>query len=302
MTDQEIEKLIKASWDMHVHVGPDILPRKYSVDSLVRKEEGKIAGIVTKCHAFSTVSAVKVAEEKKTSLELVGSVTLNNYVGGLDPDAVYASASIPTEHPKIIWFPTLHAENHVKKCKGDYEIPLDWTKDPNFIPRKKNVVDSIKVINDKGSLTTETKTVLKMIKKMGCILATGHLWWQETKVLAERALKMGIKVILTHVTGRDIAMPLKVQKELTEKGAFVEYCYIFWLDRDNPKDYPPQESARNIQEIGPKQCLISSDTGQTKNPSPSECLKAWVRLLGKDGLKKDDFYQMLVKNPQRILR
>jgi len=302
MKDREIEELIKISWDMHVHVGPDVLPRKYSVASLVVEEEGKMAGVVVKSHAFSTAPAVKVEEEKGRKIKLAGSVTLNNFVGGLNPDVVYASASIATEFPCIVWLPTLHAENHLKKCKGNYEIPPDWIKDPNFIPREKKEVKPIKIIDEDGQLTQETESVFRMIKKMGCVLATGHLWWQEAKVLAEKALEMGIKVILTHVTARDIIMPFKVQKELAKKGVFVEYCYVFWLDRDSPGDYPPLESAENIKEIGSEQCIISSDTGQTRNPSPSECLKTWVKLLAKHGLKKDDFYQMLVKNPQRILK
>lgn len=301
MTDEEIQKLIKISWDMHVHVGPDILPRKFSVASLADEEEGKIAGIVVKSHAFSTQPSVKVEEEKRRKLKLVGSVTLNNFVGGLNSDAVYASSSVSTEFPCVVWFPTIHAQNHYDKCKGNYEIPPDWIKDPRFVPREKKEVVPIKIIDKKGRLTGETESVLSMIKKMGSVLATGHLWWEEVKILAEKAMGMGIKVILTHVTGRDIVMPLKVQKELAKKGAFVEYCYVFWLDRDNPEDYPLGETARNIREIGPKQCIISSDTGQLKNSSPSECLKAWVKLLEKHGLTKNDFYQMLVENPKRII-
>ena len=301
MTDKEINKLIRESWDMHVHVGPDMLPRKYSVASLSDEEEGKIGGIVVKSHAFSTQPTVKIQQEKKKKLNLVGSITLNNFVGGLNPDAVYASASLPTKFPLVVWFPTLHARNHVEKSKGNYEIPPDWIKDPNFVPRKKSEVRPINVIDAKGNLTKETRAVLTMIKKMDCILATGHLWWKEAKLLAQTALKMGIKVILTHVTGRDILMPLGAQKELSKKGVYVEYCYVFWLDRDNPEDYPPKESARNIKKIGPEHCIISSDTGQMRNPSPSQCLMAWVKLLGKHGLSRDNFEQMLIENPRKIL-
>lgn len=301
MTEKEKEALIKVSWDMHVHVGPDLLPRKYSVASLAEEEEGKIGGIVTKSHAFSTQPAVKIEEDRR-KIKLVGSVTLNNFVGGLRPDAVYASAVIPTNYPCIVWFPTIHAKNHLKQSRGNYEIPPDWIKKPGFVTRKKKAVAPIEIIDKKGQLTQEAELVLRTIKKMGAILASGHLSWREAKILAEKALKMGIKVILTHVSGRDINMPLKIQKELARKGAFIEYCYIFWLDRDRPWDYSPQESAVNIKEIGVEQCIISSDSGQTGNPSPSQCLKAWVSLLEKHGLKKDNFYQMLVRNPQRILK
>ncbi len=301
MTNKQIEEFVRNSWDMHVHVGPDVLPRKYSVESLVKEEEGKISGLVVKSHAFSTAPAVKIEEAKNKKIKLAGSITLNNFIGGLNPDAIYASASISTKFPLIVWLPTLHSKNHVNKCKGNHEIPPDWIKDPNFIPRRKAEVNSINLTDKNGKLKKEVLKTLKMVKKMGCILATGHLWWEEAELVAKKALKMGIKVILTHVTGRDIVMPLKVQKELAKKGAFVEYCYVFWLDRDNPGDYPPQESARNIREIGVEQCIISSDTGQTRNPSPSECLKTWVKLLGKYELAKKDFEQMLIKNPRRIL-
>lgn len=301
MTDKEVEKLIEVSWDLHVHVGPDILPRKYNVASLAEEEEDKIQGIVVKSHAFPTQPAVSAEEGRHRKLKLVGSITLNNFVGGINPDAVIASAVIHTGLPCIVWLPTIHAQNHYDKCKGNYEIPPDWIKDTNFITREKKEVTPIKIVDKKGRLVPEAMTVLTTVKKTGCIIATGHLSWEEAAILTEKALKKGIKVILTHATGRDIVMPLDVQKDLADKGAFVEYCYVFWRDRDNPEDYPPEETTNNIKEIGVEQCIITSDTGQLGNPSPSACLKEWVKLLGSHGLREDHFYQMLVENPKRIL-
>ena len=61
--------------------------------------------------------------KNKSKLILIGSVTLNNYVGGLNPDAIYASAKI-SDYPIVVWFPTINSENFLKRSK--YEIPPEW--------------------------------------------------------------------------------------------------------------------------------------------------------------------------------
>jgi len=302
MSDEELVELIKRSFDMHMHVGPDILPRKYNVEELVREEEGKIAGVALKSHTFPTIPAIDAEKKlRKTSISLIGSVTLNYFMGGFNPSGIYASAAMSKKYPIIVWFPTAHAENHLKKNKSDYEFPPEWVQDPNFKPRLKSDLRAIKVTDWNNKLFYKCERVLRMIKKMGCILATGHLSWEEAEVLTLEARKMDIPVIVTHPMQKDIAMPLEVQKELAQAGAYIEHCYVMYLDRDNPEDYPPSEIARQIREVGPEHCILSSDAGQRGNPGPSECLKDYVRLLEKEGLKPEDFEQMLVKNPRKLL-
>ncbi len=140
-----------------------------------------------------------------------------------------------------------------------------------------------------------------MVKKMHCVLGTGHLSWQEVEVLGKTALDMGIKVILTHPTQRDISMPLRLQKELAQRGAFVEFCYVMYLDRDNEEDYPLDEMADKINEIGADQCILTSDTGQLSNPPPSECLAKFVELLSNQGITRTQFEKMLIRNPRHLM-
>lgn len=303
MNEMEIKKLLKKSYDLHFHIGPDILPRRYTTEQLIKEEEGKIAGVAFKAHSFPTINSIIAAKKNFDSkIKLIGSLTLNYFMGGFNTSAIYASAVMSRKYPIIVWFPTVHAENHLKKNKSKYEFPPEWVKDSNFMARKKTELRAIKVTDWNKRLFDKCQRVLKMIKRMDCILATGHLSWKESEVLATEALDMGIKVIVTHPMQRDIKMPLKIQKKLADKGAFIEYCYIMYLDRDKPGDYPPEEQAKCIQEIGTKQVILTSDGGQVKNPGPSECLHDYIKLLRPYGLEKKDFTQMLSKNPREILQ
>src|SRR3989344_9618510 len=103
-----IQKIISGSVDLHVHVGPDIIPRKFDVGGLVSLESRKISAICAKSHFFP------ILPRKEEKIEIVGSVTLNRFVGGLNPDIVEIVASM-SKSPIIVWFPTINAENYLNK-------------------------------------------------------------------------------------------------------------------------------------------------------------------------------------------
>lgn len=301
--ESEIEELVKEAYDLHLHVGPDILPRKYNVKKLIAEEEGRIAGVALKSHSFPTISAIAdVLQQQQSPLKLIGSITLNYFMGGFNPSAVYASTIMSTEFPLIVWFPTVHAWNHLKHNYSDYEIPPEWVKDPNFMPRLKTELKAIRVSDDLNNrLFEKCSKVLNMVRRLNCIIATGHLSWPEAETLTREALDMGCKVILTHPMQKDINMPLEVQIELARAGAFVEFCYIMYLDRDNPEDYPPDLITKYINEIGAEHCILSSDAGQHHNPGPSESLMSFAILLAEKGITLDQLEKMMVRNPRYLL-
>ncbi len=297
-----IRAMVKRGYDLHLHVGPDILPRKYTVEEIVREDEGKIAGIALKAHSFPTISSINAATRgRKLGLDLIGSVTLNYFMGGFNPSAIYASATLSREFPIIVWFPTMHAENHLKKNYSEYEIPPEWVRDEDFKPRRKEELKAIRVTDWNGSLYEKCVKVLEMMKKMGCILGTGHLSAEEAETLSVRALEMGIPVIVTHPNQRDIAMPIEVQRSLASHGAFIEHCYIMYKDRDHEDDYPLDEMADFIRAVGAGQCLLTSDAGQLRNPGASESLAEFIELLSREGITKQEFEQMIIENPRRLL-
>jgi len=300
MDDGRVKALVKESYDLHFHIGPDILPRKYTVDELVAEESGKISGVALKSHSFPTIALIEAAR-KHDHLTLIGSVTLNYFMGGFNESAIYASSMMSHDHPIIVWLPTVHAENHLLKNKSQYEIPPEWVKDPEFKPRQKYDLKAIRVTDWAGKMIRKMGSCMKVIEDNDCVVATGHVSWQEAQKLAEECIDRGIKVILTHPMQRDIAMPLDVQRRLADRGAYVEYCYVMYLDRDHPDDYPLGEQARCMREIGEDRVVLTSDAGQRRNPGSSECLTEYVKLLGGEGIGEGQFRKMLVDNPRRIL-
>ncbi len=284
---------VKNFIDLHVHIGPEVFPRKYTIGKIIKEQTGKIKGMALKNHFYPTMPLIKSEEE--SDLILIGSVTLNNYLGGLNPDVIYASAKLSSK-PIIVWFPTINAENFLKRSK--YEIPPEWVRE-GFKSRLSGEVKGIRIIDKNGELTDTASNVLKAIKENNCILATGHVSWEEAKVLVIEANRIGIrKIIVTHPIYQLIDMPIEVQKELVKyDGVYIEQNYAMYsIDR-----IPIEEIAKQIKSIGSEKCIISSDVGQVTSPSPSEALEKFIELLKQQGITEEELRIMGEKNPRRLL-
>ena len=279
--------------DLHVHIGPEILPRKYTVQTLVDAEEGNIAGMALKSHFYPTIPLIKsVADTKR--LILVGSITLNNYVGGLNADAIYASATL-SSLPLIVWFPTINAQQFVNTSR--YEIPPEWVG-KNFVSRLSTEVRGITIL-DKRNLSSSAVKVLEAIKENNCVLATGHLAVGETMLLVEKAVEMGItRIIITHPIYQRIGMDVRMQQALAMMdGVYIEHNYAMYL----VDKILIGTIAEQIKAVGAAKCIISSDMGQCNSPSPSEGLREFCRLLLAEGITEEELRLMGEINPRKLL-
>lgn len=287
------EKILKNTIDLHVHVGPEIIPRKFDIRGLVALERGKLRGAAVKNHFFPTF--IPSADQSKDFL-VVSSVVLNIFQGGFNPDIIKA-VRISTDSPMIVWFPTISASSLLKD--NNSIIPQEWLGDKkvanNFLSSQGlNIWGSVK-----GIVSREVISVLKTIKNCGAILATGHLSWQESVKLVDEAKRIGVKkIIITHPIYQKIAMPISVQKKLAAGGCFIECCYSMY-SIDN---IPIELITKQIKTIGAKRCILSSDVGQKFSLSPSDALRDFMFLLNKNGITKDELYQMLVVNPDYLVR
>ncbi|HOQ20738.1 MAG TPA: DUF6282 family protein [Methanothermobacter sp.] len=93
--------------DTHIHPGPDIVPRL--LDDIEAARQAQLEGmeaIVIKNHVEPTASRARIAS-KVTGLKVIGGVTLNETVGGLNPSAVEASAELGG---RFVWMPTISRE------------------------------------------------------------------------------------------------------------------------------------------------------------------------------------------------
>lgn len=290
-TDQA-QDIVARAIDMHVHIGPEVIPRKYTAASLDLAERGKLRGAVLKNHFYAT--APFVAEVKNADLELYGAIVLNNSVGGLNPEAVRAAAAL-SDRRIVVWMPTISAEQFLEN--SEFEIAPEWTKGTSFQSRKASKVQGIS-LQKNGALTQSAKSVIDEVANIGAVLATGHISWQESVQVTNYALSVGANsIIVTHPIYQRISMPIEIQKELVTKGCFMEVCYsMFSLD-----DISIKEIAKQIKEIGPDGIVLSSDVGQKTSESPSEALTKFCKLLLKEKIPVEWLEIMLVKNPRKLL-
>lgn len=288
-----LKKIIKSAIDLHVHIGPEVIPRKFEIRSLLKKQTNKISGLAVKNHFFST--APWVAGYSSNSINILPSVTLNNSVGGLNPDIVYQSSYL-NKQPLIVWFPTINSELFLKNSK--YEIPPEWVNKKGFKPRLSKNIKPVKILNRNGRLNIRAKNTLRAINKTNSILATGHISPTESFKLVKKALEVGIKkIIVTHPIYQKINMPIKMQKKLALMGAYIEQCYsMYSIDKIAIK-----KIAKQIKIIGSQYCFLSSDVGQPFSPDPDQALLSFSKLLLEQGFNLSDLKTMLVDNPKKII-
>ncbi len=286
-----LRSIIKQAIDIHVHIGPEIIPRKYTVETLVKEESDKIGGMVLKNHFYPTAPFINGVDTKK--LQLFAGIVLNNFVGGLNPEAIY-SASLLTNKPIMVWLPTVNARNFLEK--STFEIAPEWILDKTFKGRFAKNVKPVEITKN-GDVTNECIEVLKMIKKVKAVLATGHISWEESLLVAQQAKTLGIKkIVITHPIYQRINMPVDIQKNLAKNGCFLEQCYsMHAIDRISMK-----KIAQQIKDIGYKSIILSSDVGQTFSESPSKAMFTFGNLLLNEGVKEKEFFTMMVENPKKL--
>lgn len=293
------QEILRQAIDLHIHVGPEVIPRKFTLPELVAYERGKLGGAGVKNHFFPTIAMGGLIEQDKDDFIIINSVVLNRYVGGFNPDIIKASAEL-SERPIIVWFPTLHTEKFLQS--QETEIPEEWI-DPKLRERVKlrqsKDVKPLDILDSEGEIVAEVKKVLNAIKEQSAILATGHLSWQDSCELVKFASnEPGIKkIIITHPIYQKIDMPISIQKELAQLGALIEQCYsMYSIDK-----IPIQKIAEQIKEVGAENCILSSDVGQVFSKSPSESLADFISLLLSAGITEGEIEMMLVENPRKLV-
>ena len=103
-----IDRLMSGSIDMHVHFVPDsLLERRQDALRLAYSaRELGMRAIVLKSREYNTAPVALLVSELVPEVQIFGSLTLDNEVGGLNPAAVLAAARMGA---KVIWMPTFTA-------------------------------------------------------------------------------------------------------------------------------------------------------------------------------------------------
>jgi hypothetical protein len=292
--EKRIDALLVGAIDPHVHSGPSIALRGIDHLELLQQASGAgFAAVVTKDHDYSGVMTAALIRKHHPELKtkIYSSIVLNNVVGGFNAYAVEHSAAMGA---KIVWMPTLAAENHLRwqeKAKWVHPASTDRMRPVTAIP----------VLNGDKTVRDDVKEVLDIIAASDMVLASGHLHVSETWTVFEEAQRHGVKrLVLTHP--EDIVdASLNDVKGIAAMGAFVEHSLCMFLEGCKFKSREPEDLRNQIDAAGVENTIMCSDLGQTGTFSPLDGMRRGIRLCMDLGYDDDQIRQMVSTNAARAI-
>jgi len=266
--------------DIHVHSGPDSLPR--SIDSLdiarLYRQRGARA-IVLKNHYEPTAALAGLARKVAPGLEVFGGIALNRTAGGINPAAVERMTRVEGGYGRVVWMPTFDAENQVKFNKESRP----------FVSVSKN-----------ATLLPEVVEMLELIGKKKLVLATGHSTAAEVLVLIREARKRGVeKIVVTHGMLAPVRMTVAQMREAATMGAFLEFVGNAMIGHTKSVEFRDYVAA--MRQAGLDHCILSSDLGQAGNPLHPDGLEEIFAGLRTAGMTVDEIERIVKKNPARLM-
>jgi hypothetical protein len=265
--------------DIHVHAGPDSMPRSIDAVDLARlaKERG-MRGLVLKNHYESTAALAYVVREVVPGIEIFGGIDLNRSVGGVNPAAVERMILMKGGWGRVIWFPTFDAENQVRDSKENRP----------FVPVSRN-----------GQLLPEVKEVIALAARNNLVVETGHSSAEEGLMIVHEAKRQGVAhIVVTHAMLAPVRMTVAQMRDAAREGAFIEFVYNGLVGKGAAD---PREYAEAIRAVGAASCILSSDMGQVGNPLHPDGLAAFFGAMRKEGIAEADIARMSKTNPARAL-
>ncbi len=196
---ERARELVRGGYDTHIHIAPDVVERRITdVELAKRFKELGLLGFGLKSHYTSTAERARVVSEAVPGISVIGAITLNRSVGGLNPTAVEIHAR---SGGRIVWFPTVSSENEqheVLAADPDGKVPV-WVKFELSIREAGITPEPVAVVNGSGELLPEARAVLEVIARNDLVLATGHLARDEIFTLVDGAVEAGVRtIVVTH--------------------------------------------------------------------------------------------------------
>ncbi len=282
---------VEGAVDLHIHSHPCLFPRIASDRQMAEAATAAgLSAIMLKCHHESTVGRAYLLDEEFPDLRVFGGIVLNNWVGGINSEAVEAALE---SGAKEVWLPTVHARHHgeVHGGTGHYDVQI--------AEGEKSASKPINLTVD-GKATEDVIEVFELVAKYDAILGTCHQSPKEIKILVKAAQERGVqKILITHPFFKVPSLTPEDVAELTSMGAIAEfgYCTIspMWAYAS------VKEIAETVKRVGTERCVIISDSGQRHNPMPPEALRIFAQCLYENGVTERQLDQLMINNPKQLL-
>jgi hypothetical protein len=292
--------------DTHYHIGPEFLDRRYDLWSLAEAARSCRATLVLKNHTYSTTPLAALARAT-FGVRFLGSIVLNRFVGGLNPDAILgaksgnrAQVNAPgNDPPFVVYLPTVHAAAHLRTMGHAFDSRWSCGRGIDYPTGR---IEPVHVFKETLKPVPELTDVLQAVVDTGAILATGHLSAIEIMELVPMALELGVRrVLLTHPHYPSVELSDEQLVQLSrDDRVFIEHCFAI----HTIEEVPLTRFADSILATGPDQVVLATDFGQIhSDPIPDGTLRFARELtatLG-DRIAHKDLVRMFTTNGARAL-
>ena len=278
--EEKTRALLQGAIDIHLHSAPDGHMGRRAGAAELAEHAARLGmgGLVLKDHNCSTVGLASTVDGRYGQVRVVGGVTLNEGVGGLNPAAVETAVSAGG---RVVWMPTTSSTTH-RAFKGGQ--------------------GGITILDADGKLRPEVDQILEIARSRDVAVGSGHLSIQETFALVERCVAAKVTPLVTHANTMKVISGMEIShaKDLAALGAYVELSLISIMPMMS--HHPPADLAVAVTEIGAERCILSTDFGQLQFPIAPEGMGMGIAMLLKLGVREDVIGNIVRRNPRQVLR
>ncbi len=304
----EVEELLRGLVDIHTHGAPAgawLAGRPTLVSTCVEASKAGVGAIVFKDHncmmnnigqiineSLGLLKAEKAAQGIDfTPVKVLGGVTLNYAVGGLN--AVAVKTALGYGECVEVWLPSVNAR-HQHIAMGQ-EGGIEVSSGGELVPDMKVILDLLADYNknDQGKR---------------CALAACHVSNREKFDILRYIKKQGmdIDVVIDHITQELTIASYEECLEMLELGAYLQFAEtscVPWAGMQNwiiAFDYSMELIKRLVKEKGSDQLMLCSDSGQPQH----EFVPGWksfLRTLLAQGVDKAHIRNMSVTVPSKVI-
>lgn len=283
--------------DLHIHCSPDVPTRKLTtLEAAKQARDAGMAAVFVKSHISSTAGIAGVVGHVVPGIGVYGGLALDYPVGGLNPMAVEAAIGMGA---RMVFMPTLDS-------LSDFQAAIrEGTKPEGSLQTHgegRQAAPGLTIFESDGGVLPEVRAIVRQIAAADVALATGHISSAESAAMVELALASGVRrVVVTHALYRNARMPLEMQKKLAARGAYIEHCWVHMYPSPGKVAVKLEEIVECIRAVGPERTILSTDTGQIRNPLPVDAMADFLDQMS-GSFSKSDLLLMASKNPAFILK
>jgi len=279
-------RLMQGVIDVHTHPAPDPYALRFrdrnDIAMAKQAAEMGMAAVVIKCMGYPTARSAYIdqividewaQDHNRKTIKIIGGITLNYCVGGLNPIAVEMTAKMGG---KFIWTPQLDSSHQYKM----------WGK-----PGGIEVVEGDHVV-------PKLRETFEVIAKHDLVLSLCHHTTRERLIMIDDAKEVGVKRIeLVHVNQPLTRMSIEQMKLAASKGAYLG-LYGHTL---HPPEFVLDETVAAIREVGADHFVLGSDLGASLAGDQASGYRRFLLTLLLAGIHESDIEKMARINPERLI-